>query len=204
MAKIIFFDCETTGVKDDCGVWQIAGVIEALGKQEQFNFFCDIFAEDEIDPVAFETNGMTDAKLSTFPDPKDVHKQFTKLLGRYVDKFDKTDKFIAVAYGADFDQRFLRKFFFNCGDKYFGSWFWHPWICMMSTSALYLRERRHELENFKLITVAKHLGLCSEGDADRFHDALWDAKICQAMYHRMANGSKEDFSRIGFDDDIPF
>jgi DNA polymerase-3 subunit epsilon len=42
---------------------------------------------------------------------------------RYVNKFDRNDKFVAGGYNVQFDMGFLRAVWDRRGDKYMGSWF---------------------------------------------------------------------------------
>src|SRR3712207_9107105 len=96
----------------------------------------------------------------------EVYAQFVAMLGKHVDKFNKKDKFFLVGYNnAAFDNQFLRGFFLQNGDNYFGSWFWANTIDVMVLATAYLAERRPEMENFKLSTVAKFLGVAEIGRA---------------------------------------
>jgi DNA polymerase III subunit epsilon len=132
---------------------------------------------------ALEINKMTSKKLSSLPDPDETYRKFVELLDKYVDRFDKKDKFIAIGYGSEFDEEVIRHWFEKNDDEFFGSWFWHPWLCMMNASAIYLQNERKELKNFKLITVSDYLGIkvCE----DNFHNALYDAKISREIYNKI-------------------
>lgn len=103
------------------------------------------------------------------------------MLAKYVDKFNKKDKFFLVGYNnAAFDNQFLRGFFLQNGDVYFGSWFWANSIDVMVLASAYLAERRPEMENFKLSTVAKFLGVSVSDDS--LHNALYDIELTRAVY----------------------
>lgn len=103
------------------------------------------------------------------------------MLGRYVDKFNKKDKFFLVGYNnAAFDNQFLRGFFLQNGDTYFGSWFWANSIDVMVLASAYLMNRRTEMENFKLSTVAKFLGVSVSDES--LHNALYDIRLTRAIY----------------------
>ena len=187
MLKQIFIDTETTGVdRRNCGLWQLSGIIECGKRQEKFDFKMDIFEGSKIDPKAFETNNMTLEKIATFADPTETYEKFVKLLGRYVDKYDKQDKFIAIAYGAEFDQEVLRTWFERNDDDYFGSWFFYPWIDVMQLAAYRYRQERHNFKNFKLSTVAQYLKICDEKcETNVYHDAAFDIDITYKMYKKL-------------------
>lgn len=110
-----------------------------------------------------------------------MYSEFVAMLAKYVDKFNKKDKFFLVGYNnAAFDNQFLRGFFLQNGDVYFGSWFWANSIDVMVLASAYLAERRPEMENFKLSTVAKFLGVSVSDDS--LHNALYDIELTRAVY----------------------
>ena len=184
MLKLIFIDVETTGVdREKSGVWQIGGIIECGKRKEEFKFECDIFEQDVFDPKVTEVTGITIEKLSKMADPGETHDKFVEMLGRYVDKFDRSDKFIAVAYNAAFDQEMLRTWFEKNDDDFFGSWFYHPFICTMQAAAFELKNERSELKNFRLETVAAYLGI--KIDLTQMHSTLYDAKISREIYNKI-------------------
>lgn len=185
MSKVIFLDTETTSVDTEhCGMYQVSGIIDIDGKTvEEFNVFSDIFSDDLVEKSAFDTNGYTLAQIHKLPHPLKAFSQFCNILRKHVDQYDKKDKFIVVGYMADFDNRVLRQWFSKNGNKFFGSWFWTPWIDVMQIAMYIFQDQRHEMENFKLITVAKFVGLVA--DADKNHDALYDAKLTRDLYYEL-------------------
>lgn len=93
-----------------------------------------------------------------------------------VDKFKRNDKFYLAGYNnAPFDNQFLRAWFVQNNDKFFGSWFWSNSIDVMVMATQYLIDKRPEMENFKLSTVAKYCGI--DVEADSLHDALYDITL---------------------------
>ena len=112
---------------------------------------------------------------------RDVYHALVDMLGKYVDKFNRKDKFFLVGYNnAAFDNNFLRGFFLQNGDEYFGSWFWSNSVDVMVLASNYLLDRRAEMENFKLSTVAKFLNIAVEDDA--LHDAQYDIELTKLIY----------------------
>ena len=188
MSKLIFLDTETTGVDTDrCGMFQIAGSIDIDGKEvDNFNYFCDIFPEDLIVPEALEINKVTEKKIHSFVPPVRAFNLFQGKMAKYVDKYDKKDKFIVVAYIADFDNRVLRRWFKMNGDSYFGSWFWVPWIDVAVLAAYTYQDRRSEIENFKQGTLAKFMGI--KFDDNSLHDSQYDLGILKQIYYKLAEG----------------
>jgi DNA polymerase III subunit epsilon len=187
MLKEFYLDCETTGLDPKInGIWQIAGMIVVGNQVEPFSLMMRPFESDRITPEALEVSKMTEEEMRALPKPRTIYAKLIDLMGRHVDKFDKSEKFIFLGYNARFDSQFLREWFIKCGDKYFGSWFYTPPVDIMATAAFYLADRRHELENFKLGTVVKYLGLEIDRSGE-FHDADIDVLYTYelAKYLRM-------------------
>lgn len=184
MNKLLFIDVETTGIdRNKSGVWQIGGLIECGKRKEEFLFECDIFEQDDFDPTVTDITGITLEKLSSFSNPAQVHDQLIKIFDKYVDRYDKTDKFTTIAYGASFDQDMLERWFKNNDDDFLRSWTWHPWICMMSTAALMLKDERSSIKSFKLSSIAEYLNI--KVDENKTHNALYDAQIAREIYYKL-------------------
>lgn len=189
--KQFFFDVETTGLDPKVhGIHQIAGAIVINGiMSTRFNYKVKPFPGQLINKEAMAVSGVTVEDLKTYMEPRDCHFLFMNMLAGHVDKFDKTDKMFLCGYNnAGFDNDFFRAFFSNCGDKYFGSWFWSSSIDVMVLAAEHLKFERSKMENFKLHTVAKQMGI--ELDQEKLHDAGYDIDLTIGIYNRI-NKEKE-------------
>ena len=196
MQKLVFIDVETTGVDPERnGLTQISGCIQ-IGDtvSESFDYYVRPYPNDLIEDAALEVTGIDRRQFlpdddpnflqvegQQFEAPQTVYKQLAELLGRYVNKFDKTDKFQFVGYNAhSFDMPFMRKFWEKNNDRYFGSWFWYPCLDVMLLWAQILQPVRSELTNFKLMTIAAYAGI--EIDASRLHDAQYDIELTRSLW----------------------
>ena len=172
--KLLFFDLETTGTyPGKHGIHQMSGMIVIDGEiKEKFDF------KVRPNPQA----GVTRDQILAYPPMGEVYHQFVDgILAKYVDRYNKTDKFFLVGYNnASFDNQFLRGFFLQNGDKYFGSWFWANCMDVMVLATPYLAAKRAEMKDFKQGTVAKALGIPVEDE--KLHDALYDIEICKAIF----------------------
>ena len=181
--KLVFFDIETTGTNPGKhGIHQISGqiVIDGVVK-ESFDFHVQPNPKALIEEEALKVGGVTREQILAYPPMQQVYQEFVAMLGKYVDKFNKKDKFFLVGYNnAAFDNQFLRGFFLQNGDVYFGSWFWSNSIDVMVLASAYLATRRPEMENFKLSTVAKTLGIVVNDDS--LHDAMYDIELTKAVF----------------------
>ena len=181
--KLLFFDLETTGTNPGKnGIHQISGMVEIDGvEKEGFDFHVQPNPKALIEEQALAVAGVTREQVLAYPPMGEIYNQFTAMLSKYVNKFDKKDKFFLVGYNnAAFDNQFLRGFFLQNGDQYFGSWFWPNSIDVMVLASNKLVERRAEMENFKLSTVAKFLGI--QVSEDNLHDAFYDIYLTREIY----------------------
>lgn len=178
-----FYDLETTGFSHNRhSIIQLAAHIEVDGAiQETLNLDIQPHPKAEITKSALKVNGKTEDEILLYPPHEEVYKELIKILGKYVERFDRTDKMYLVGYNnRSFDDHFLRKFFELNGDSFINSWFWPDTIDVMVLAAEYLKYDRPLMDNFKLGTVAKYLGI--EMDPSKLHDALYDVDLTRAIY----------------------
>lgn len=186
--KRAYVDVETTGLNSEtCGVVQVAMIIEIDGIVEKaINLECRPFITDIVMDSALEILNKTSSQLRALQNPTSAHLRLLNILGNYVDRFDRRDKFTFIGYNSSFDDRFLREWFRKCGDKYYGSWFWWPPLDVAQTAMEFLQERRADMPNFKLHSVAKELGF--EVAEDALHDALYDIQLTYDIYQHCLGG----------------
>ena len=181
--KILYYDLETTGVKYwKNGIHQIAGMVEIDGEiVETFNFNVQPHPKCIIEPEALKVGNVTLEQVQAYPAMEIVYKRFINILAKYIDKFDKKDKFFLCGYNnAGFDDKFLRSFFEQNNDSYFGSWFWQSSLDVYILSTHFLLAEYADLNDFKLATVARHLGIAVEENS--LHDALYDVNLTREIY----------------------
>lgn len=186
MEKLFFYDLETSGVKFwKNGIHQIAGAIKIDGDiKETFEFKVRPHKDAIIEPEALAVAGVTQEQIMAYDSMEIVYRQIIAMLSKYVDKYNKSDKFHLVGYNnASFDNQFFRAFFTQCGDVYFGSWFWSDSIDVMVLASNKLKYVRNTMVNFKQSTVAKYLGI--EIDESKLHDAKYDTEVMMELYEKV-------------------
>lgn len=185
--KLFFLDLETTGVNPGRnGIHQMSGMVVIDGEEkETFNFNVRPNPKAVIEKQALDVAGVTEEQVLSYPPMEVVYREkLIPILDKYIDRFNKKDKFFIVGYNnAHFDNDFFRGFFLQNGDKFFGSYFWANCFDCMVLATPYLADVRPSMENFKQGTVAKYLGI--EIDESKLHDALYDIRVCKQIYDKV-------------------
>lgn len=184
--KMLWLDLETTGTNHaKHGIHQIAGMVEINGEiKEKFDIKLKPNPKALIDQGALDAGKVTMEQINTYQSFYSGYMELHTILGRYVDKFNKNDKFHLAGYNTQaFDGQFLRGLFLQNDDNYYGSFFWNASIDVMLIAAWRLKYARPFMKDFKLMTVAKHMGV--EVDESKLHDAFYDIDITKQLYHRI-------------------
>ena len=181
--KILVYDVETTGILYwRNGIHQISGEVVIDGEtKEVFNFRVRPNPRCVIDEEALKVCHVTREQIEQYPPMEEVYRQLVAMLSKYVDKYDKQDKFFLAGYNnASFDNYFLKAFFVQNGDNYFYSWFWVNSIDVMVLATQHLLAERHRMPDFKQETVARTLGIPLE--TEKLHDASYDIYLTKEIY----------------------
>lgn len=185
MNKIIFIDTETGGVNPEkAALIQLSGIIRIDKKDvEKFNFYIKPFENSEVTEKALEVQGRTLKELKTdkYVEEKEVYKQFINLLDKYIDKYDRTDKFIVAGYNVRFDVDILKAFFQRHGNNFLFSYLDSSMLDpLYSIRLLQIAEVLPVLENNKLETWCKHFGIELKA-----HDSLEDIEATKKLIGKL-------------------
>lgn len=186
MSKLFFYDLETTGINPSInGIHQISGMIIIDNKiRERFNFKVKPYENSRFDESALKVGNVTEAQINNYPTRYQVFPELIEILSKYVNKFDRTDKFHLAGFRIDsFDNLFFRKFFEQNGDTFFNSWFWSDSIDISSLASFHLQDERSKMVNFKLFSVAEKLGI--QVDKTQLHDAEYDVWLTVQIYYKI-------------------
>lgn len=191
MPKTFWFDCETTGLK--------AGVHEAHQVAYLIDFNGEILAEGTIwirptkwelvEESALAVSGVTVEilKSSKYVLPDSAHRSLVSAMGKYVNKFERSDKFYPAGYNARFDYDFLQELFRQAGDPYFGSWFNHrtvdplALVRILDYQGLMVHPDGSRLANHQLSTVCAAYGV----EIAHAHNAIEDVKATRDLYSKI-------------------
>lgn len=189
--KLLFFDLETTGFGfEKCAIIQLAGIMVDIDTEnhikplDAINLKMRPRAGKMIDQRALEVNGYSIDEIMSWEDDQIAYEKFVKFILKYVDKFNSMDKIKLCGYNnAHFDSDFLRQWFIENKDNYFGSYFWTEQIDVMCEAARYLLNYRPIMNNFKLGNVADFMGI--KLDEKSLHDGLYDVKITLKIFKKI-------------------
>ncbi len=122
--KRVFLDVETTGLDPNInGIWQIGAILDVDGKiLGEFNQKMTVFPSKKVDNMA-DLTGSNFEFLKDLPLASEGLRLFKAWLKSRINPYDKSDKAIFIGYNTTFDYQFMRQWFLDGGDKYFGSWF---------------------------------------------------------------------------------
>jgi len=181
--KLFFIDVETTGTDPSKnGLIQLSGIIEIDGEvKEEIDFKLKPFETDVILDSALDINNISRDEIAEYPEPRTIYRNFIACMIKYIDKFDRSDKFHFVGFNSRFDDDFMRVWFKKCGNNYYGSFFFWPPIDVANIAALKLMPERSEMDNFKLATVAKYAGI--EVDESKLHDSMYDIRLTRELFN---------------------
>jgi DNA polymerase-3 subunit epsilon len=184
--KRLIYDLETTGLNyEKHAIHQISGLIEVDGVVvDSFDFKVRPVPSKTIDEEALKVSGVDLHTVLHYPPAGEIFEKLTAILGKYVDKFNKQDKMFLCGFNSSFfDDKFLREFFTDNGDKYFGSWFWTGAHDVMILASYRLAHLRSGMANFQLKTVATTIGI--EVDESKLHDATYDLWLTREIENRL-------------------
>ena len=185
MNKIIFIDTETGGVNaEKSSLIQLSGIIEVNGvEKEKFNFYIKPFKNSEVNEKALEVQGRTLEELGTekYIDESIIYKKFLEILDKYIDKYDKNDKFIVAGYNVKFDIDILKALFERNNNKFLFSYFNSSMLDpLYSVRLLQVAGMLPVLENNKLETWCKYFNIELKA-----HDSLQDITATKKLIEKL-------------------
>lgn len=129
--------------------------------------------------IIYRVNGKIKKQLLI---KNNIYSNLISFLDSVINKYDKTDKADFIAYNAKFDTDFIRELFLQNGNKFYGSYFYTPPICVMQLAKYKLRNKKRP-ENYKLSTICKYMGI--KVFENNLHSALYDIQITKELYNKL-------------------
>lgn len=185
--KMCFIDTETTGLEKGCDLFQVAGIIDINGSVvEEFNITSRPFPDTIITEEALKVTGKTREQIMAYQEPFKAMIQLEAIFAKYINKFDRNDKFILAGHNVGFDLDKLIAFFEKNKNNYLGSWvqFGRKFDTLAVIHALQVAGVMPVLPNNKLETIAGIMKI----DLPQAHDAMFDIRATRAIGRRLIGG----------------
>ncbi len=195
MKKILWIDTETTGLDPTLhSLIEIGAIVDIDGiEKETIRIYTKPHPDFEIDDNALAINKITRTQIKNFPEMLNAKNDFCKILSKYVDKFDKNDKFTVAGQNIKFDIDFLYHFFTRLNDNYLGSYI----------------DFKNRIELYELTNALRTLGfiksekvsissLCKEFNIKiNAHEALSDISATREIYYTIIKNLHWTYKKDG-------
>lgn len=185
MKKLLFFDCETTGLNaEKHDICQFAARIiyysnGAFITPEHSSYTAIVRPDfpENVDPASmaihqFSVSDLNENGISSFTFYNDLLSFFAK----HIDKFNPADKLFPAGFNVEFDYQFLAQLFRRKLDNFFGSWTNHRVFDALHTARMLAFcdiPPFCDLETFKLKACIECMPL-EKRPFLKAHDALSD------------------------------
>ena len=183
-----WIDTETTGtVKERHAIIEIGVLIEIEGTVvDRRTFNCKPLPGKKMAPAAFESHGITLEQIRAFPNPHEAKHALVEFFKEYINPFKKhkteiNDKLMFWGYNARFDYDFMRQWFKELGDKFFGGLFWFPPHDVMEIIADRHEAHQNIFPSFSLEEMTEFFGVSV--DKEKLHGALYDIELTRKVYY---------------------
>lgn len=190
--KVFWMDTETSGLEPErYGLLTLAGLVEIDNEiKEEFIFKVKPFPTDLISEEALKINNINHEEIKAFNDPLELLLDLNILWNKYIDCYDKYDKFIVAGYNVGFDVAFLESFFRKIGNNYLYSYLSHKVIDILSLLRFLDYARILTFDSFKLSDVCNEFGMEIQA-----HDALSDIKATYEVAQKIKQGYYELYTK---------
>ena len=195
MKKLLFFDCETTGL--DSQKHEICQFAAKVLYYENEKFIVPLNTPSTIsvniipvfpelaDPQAMAIHKLSISDLqATGVSSFTFYNLLTDFFDLHINKFDPTDKFYPAGFNVEFDYQFLASFFKRKLDNYFGSWTNHRIFDALHTARMLAFcdiPPFNELSSFKLSHCINMLPL-EQRPILVAHDAMSDIEATIELF----------------------
>lgn len=189
MRKILYLDTETGGTNPEkSALIQLSGIIEIDGvEKEKFNFYVKPFENSEVNEEALQVQNRTfeELKEDKYVNEKEVYTDFVSILDKYVNKYDKNDKFLVSGFNVNFDVNMLKAFFVRNHNPFLFSYIESPAFAldpMLIITFLQMANIIPKLENNKLGTLCKYFNIDFQA-----HDSLEDIVATKKLIKKIVS-----------------
>lgn len=185
-SNILWLDIETTGFDAQRhGIIQIAALVDSSKGEilDEINLYMKPFKNDIVSKESLDFNNITIQDLKNddkYIPPNKAFEKFTSFLEKWINKYDKSDKFIIAGKNIkEFDIVFLRRWFDKNSNIFYGSYFHYPYIDIDTEIAKLMVHNDFILKNYQLLTLCEFFGI----KLNEAHNAYHDIKATREIYY---------------------
>jgi len=185
--KILYFDTETTGLDSwKHGMIEIALIAEIDGVVVDTLELKMNPVDKDIDPNALAVTGYTLKDIRSLEPDILAYFDIKEFLHKYINCYDRSDKFVPAGHNIPFDIGFLKQLFKDNGDNFLGAYLTNEYLdTLQMIPTLKWLGKLPSLANNKLETLCEALGV----DLVNAHTALADIQatrecmnICKELF----------------------
>lgn len=192
MSKDLFLDTETTDLGPNAAIVQIAGIIVVDDEvKEEFNIKLRPHPGATISEEALKVTGLTIEEINSYESSYMGMLKFESILCKYIDKYDKNDKYNLIGQNTKFDFEKLIQFYKRKQNPYLGSFinFKTYLDTLYIVKTLQYIGKLPQLENNKLSTWCEYFNIEL---GDNAHDALADIRATREFFIKLIDLLKGD------------
>jgi DNA polymerase-3 subunit epsilon len=180
--KLLILDVETTGLSHfkDSIVEIAAYYYENNKKKKIFNMSCKPKKGSSVEPGSIAAGIVPYTNMSY----EELYWKFIEFLDSIVNKFDKEDKLILTAYNSAFDEKFIRQFFKDNNNKFYGSYFKTKSLDVLHLAHMHMIVNNIKYDKLNLKSTCENLKV--KVDEDKTHRALYDVNLTQQVLAKVS------------------
>ena len=186
MKKILFIDTLTTGMNTErCAIYRLGGIYTEDGvEKERIDLKVRPFENARINDQSLWIGRVDRSIVLTHQRQDEAFAVFAEFLGRHVDIRNAYDKIYLAGFNISaFDVPFIWEWFRRNGNERFRDYFHMQNIDLISIAAFGLMDQRRGMNDFKLESVARELGI-DTGDGDTC-DCLQNARTALEIFWKL-------------------
>jgi len=189
MATLLYYDTETTGTNYKVhSIHQISCILEIdnviVDKwQQNVRPHPKARIESQALKICFPNMEFEAAKslIESYEPQDQAFKRFINWLNKYIDPRDINTRAYLVGFNnIRFDDNMLNMWFTLNDNDFMYAYFYSHSFDTITLAGHYLKHRRARMPSFKLVRVAKELGI--PVDDDRLHDSTYDTELTRLIF----------------------
>lgn len=182
MIKLCFLDTETGGIEPaKHALLSVSMIIDIDGQSVAHSWRIQPVPGKTITPEAMAVNGLNPSEGLV---SNNGYQQVINTLDAYISRYDRDDKLVLIGHNVGFDEQFMREFFIDNHNIYYGSYFRYPSLCTCALTHLaVVTGRIPEPPNYRLRTCCQLFGV--PFDIEQAHGSDYDVAVTRLLFYKL-------------------